>query len=103
MHYSNEYSKEAVALQYGQHPTPIISARGTGDLAQRIIEEARAQGVFIAHDPQLVALLGQLEVDQEIPRHLYAAVAVVLSWVYWLKGMKPGDEKRGAGLHTKSV
>jgi hypothetical protein len=22
-------------------------------------------------------------------------VAVILSWVYWLKGMEPGDEKKG--------
>jgi len=32
--------------------------------------------------------------QQEIPRELYTAVAVVLSWAYWLKGMKPGDEKK---------
>jgi flagellar biosynthesis protein len=38
-------------------------------------------------------MLGQLQLDQEIPPHLYAAVAVVLSWVYWLKGMRPGDEQ----------
>jgi flagellar biosynthesis protein len=24
---------------------------------------------------------------------MYTAVAVILSWVYWLKGMEPGDEK----------
>jgi flagellar biosynthesis protein len=24
---------------------------------------------------------------------MYTAVAVILSWVYWLKGMRPGDEK----------
>jgi flagellar biosynthesis protein len=41
----------------------------------------------------LLALLSRLEVDQEIPQELYTAVAVVLSWVYWLKGMSPGDEK----------
>jgi len=23
-------------------------------------------------------------------------VAVILSWVYWLKGMRPGDEKMAA-------
>jgi flagellar biosynthesis protein len=33
-------------------------------------------------------------VDKEIPPELYTAVAVVLSWVYWLKGMRPGDEKK---------
>jgi flagellar biosynthesis protein len=57
-----------------------------------MIEEARQQGVFISEDPQLLALLSRLEVDEEIPQELYTAVAVVLSWVYWLKGMRPGDE-----------
>jgi len=28
---------------------------------------------------------------------MYTAVAVVLSWVYWLKGMQPGDEKQTVG------
>jgi type III secretion system FlhB-like substrate exporter len=38
--------------------------------------------------------LSRLDLEQEIPRDLYVAVAVVLSWAYWLKDMKPGDEKR---------
>lgn len=49
--------------------------------------------MYIAQDPQLLALLAKLELDQEIPEELYVAVAVVLSWAYWLKGMQPGDEK----------
>ena len=86
--------KHALALEYGVHSTPIVSAKGSDELAYRIIEEARKQGVYIAEDPQLVAMLGRLDIDQEIPEELYAAVAVVLSWVYWLKGMVPGDEKK---------
>jgi flagellar biosynthesis protein len=38
-------------------------------------------------------MLSRLDLDQEIPPQLYAAVAVILSWAYWLKGMEPGDEK----------
>ena len=49
----------------------------------------------MAEDPQLLALLARLELGEEIPPQLYTAVAVVLSWAYWLKGMRPGDEKRG--------
>ncbi|MBM3375008.1 MAG: EscU/YscU/HrcU family type III secretion system export apparatus switch protein [Betaproteobacteria bacterium] len=86
-------SLEAVALEYGQHRAPVVVAKGTEEMAQAIIEEAQRQGVYIAQDPQLLALLYKLELDQEIPEHLYAAVAVILSWAYWLKGMKPGDEK----------
>jgi flagellar biosynthesis protein len=87
-------SLEAVALEYGQNPTPIVVAKGSDDLAELIIEEAKRQGVYVAQDPQLLALLSQLELDQEIPEELYTAVAVILSWAYWLRGMEPGDEHR---------
>lgn len=89
-------TRQAVALEYGWRETPVLSAIGSAELAERIIEEARRRGVYITRDPQLVGLLGQLELDQEIPEQLYAAVAAVLSWAYWLKGMVPGEEKNPA-------
>jgi flagellar biosynthesis protein len=95
------YRKQAVALAYGSNPTPIVTAKGDGELAQRILQEARENGVLIAEDAQLVQLLSKLQVDQEIPTELYTAVAVVLSWVYWLKGMRPGDEKKGQNQDQK--
>ena len=87
-------SFEAVALEYGQYKTPRVTAKGQNELAQRIVEEAKKQGVYVTEDPQLLALLSRLDVDQEIPQDVYTAVAVILSWVYWLKGMQPGDEKK---------
>ena len=87
--------KEAVALEYGQRRTPIVSARGDEELARRIIEEARRHGVHVAEDPALLARLAKVDLNQEIPPELYTAVAVILSWVYWLRGMQPGDEKKG--------
>ena len=86
--------KEAIALEYGMRTTPIVSAKGQDEVAQRIVEEARLHGVYVAEDPQLLALLSRVELESEIPTELYTAVAVILSWVYWLKGMRPGDEKR---------
>lgn len=86
--------REAVALEYGRRETPVVSAKGTGELAEAIIAEARRQGVHVAEDRALVAALSRLDLEQEIPRDLYVAVAVVLSWAYWLRGMKPGDEKK---------
>ena len=85
---------DAVALAYGQLDTPVVTAKGSDELALAIIAEAKKQGVYIAQDAQLVAALSRLDLQQEIPRELYTAVAVVLSWAYWLKGMKPGDEKK---------
>jgi flagellar biosynthesis protein len=86
--------KEALALEYGARKTPVISAKGQDDLAQKIIEEALKHGVYVAQDPQLRALLSRVDLDAEIPPEMYTAVAVILSWVYWLKGMSPGDEKK---------
>ena len=87
--------KQAVALEYGLHPTPVVTAKGDAEVAEDIIAEARRQGVHVAEDPELLALLSRLELGEEIPPQLYTAVAVVLSWAYWLKGMRPGDEKKG--------
>ncbi|UVW35132.1 EscU/YscU/HrcU family type III secretion system export apparatus switch protein [SAR92 clade bacterium H455] len=86
-------SRRAVALEYGKRKAPVMTAKGQGEAAQLIIEEAKKQGIHIAEDPQLVALLGQLELNEEIPESLYVAVSIILSWVYWLKGMEPGDEQ----------
>jgi len=88
-------TRRAVALEYGKRTAPVMTAKGQGDMAELIIEEAKKQGIHITEDPQLVALLGQLELNEEIPESLYVAVSVILSWVYWLKGMEPGDEKVG--------
>ena len=85
---------QAVALEYGSNPAPVVVARGEGDLAREILRRAHEQGVWIAQDAQLVALLSRVDLEQEIPAELYTAVAVILSWVYWLRGMQPGDEQR---------
>jgi flagellar biosynthesis protein len=83
--------KTAVALEYGSKSAPTLLAKGHEATAEKIIAEAQKQGIFIAEDPQLVALLSQLELDQQIPENLYVAVAVILSWVYWLRGMTPDE------------
>lgn len=84
---------QAVALEYGLNPAPVVVARGEGEMAQAIVRRAQEQGIWIAQDAQLVALLSRVDLEQEIPPELYTAVAVILSWVYWLRGMQPGDEK----------
>jgi len=89
--------RQAIALEYGSYATPMVTAKAEDDLALEMIAEARAHGVYITQDPALLALLSRLDVDQEVPPELVTAVAVILSWVYWLKGMRPGDEKAAAG------
>jgi flagellar biosynthesis protein len=86
--------KEAIALEYGKNSAPVVTAKGDAELAQKILDEAQKHGVYVAEDPQLLALLSRIDIDKEIPPELFTAVAVILSWVYWLKGMQPGDEKQ---------
>ena len=82
---------QTVAIEYAEHETPIVSAMGKGDLAEKILAIAKKEGVPIYKDEDLVALLSMLELHQDIPVELYRLVAEVLAFSYWLRGMKPGD------------
>jgi flagellar biosynthesis protein len=86
--------QEAVALEYGKYKTPVVVAKAEGELAELIVQQAQKHGVYVAQDPRLLSMLSRLDVGEEIPPQLFTAVAVILSWVYWLKGMQPGDEKK---------
>ena len=69
---------------------PRVVATGGGYLAERIIEIAEENGIHIQEDPDLVALLAQLDLNTEIPGDLFSAVAEVLAFVYRLN-RKIGD------------
>lgn len=74
--------KHAVALAYGEgDAAPRIVARGYGELADRIIAEAGRQGIYVHGAPELVALLMQLDIDEQIPPKLYQVIAELLVWV----------------------
>lgn len=92
--------KKAIALEYGKNRAPIVTAKGEEEAALEMIAQARAYGVYVTEDPKLLALLSRLKVDQEIPAELFTAVSVILSWVYWLKGMRPGDEGHAPATTT---
>jgi FlhB-like protein len=78
--------RRAAAIRYNaeQHAAPRLVAKGAGLLADRIVEIARENGVYVHEDPDLVAVLSRLEVDTEIPEELYRAVAEILAFVYRL-------------------
>ena len=90
---TDKHYLQAVALEYGRNKAPVLTAKGSDELARRIVAEAKKQGVYVSEDPRLLAMLSRLDVGQEIPEDMFTAVAVILAWVYWLKGMQPGDEK----------
>ena len=81
---SNSSRTRAIALKYkrGEDPAPKVVAKGSGVIADKILELAERYQVPIYHDPDLVEVLAQVELDQIIPPELYKAVADVLAWVY---------------------
>jgi flagellar biosynthesis protein len=78
--------RAAVALKYtaATDQAPRITATGQGGVAEKIIALARARGVPIRQDADLVQVLSQLDLRQEIPPSLYQVVAELLAFVYRL-------------------
>ena len=78
---------KAAAIKYDrkQDSAPVLTAKGEGFLARRIIEIAQAADVPVVEDAALVSALLSLELEQEIPVELYEAVARILSWIYRLE------------------
>jgi len=72
----------AVALHYGGHGTPRVTAKGHGEVAERIVAAARQHGIPLQEDAALAATLAQLDLGREIPRELYVAVAQVLAFAW---------------------
>ncbi|NPV28180.1 MAG: FhlB domain-containing protein [Firmicutes bacterium] len=91
--------KQAVALRYRKDKdrAPRVVAKGKGEVAARIIEEAERHGVPLYEDPELASLLVKLPLESEIPPELYHAVAEVLVFIYQLdrksRLSKPGREE----------
>jgi flagellar biosynthesis protein FlhB len=86
----------AIAIEYDEAAmnAPVVSAKGKLLMAERIIALAREHHVPILRQVPLAHKLYKVEVGQEIPDDLYAAVAEVLNWVYSLSpGEQRGDER----------
>lgn len=81
----------SVALEYDGENTPTVTAKGVGDLADKIIEAARQHNIPLHEDKALVEILAQLELGDEIPDNLYRAVAEVIAFAYILRGKFPKD------------
>lgn len=86
----------AVAIRYklGEPGAPKVVAKGKNLLALRIREIAAKNQVPVVENPPLArALYGSAEVGQEIPAHLYQAVAEVLAYIYRLLNGHPAGRR----------
>jgi flagellar biosynthetic protein FlhB len=84
----------AVAIRYSVDApgAPKVVAKGKNYLAARIRKRAMEFEIPVVENPPLArALYDSVEVGQEIPSHLYRAVAEILAYIYKLmNGRLPG-------------
>lgn len=77
---------KAVAIRYDQskNKAPTITAKGFGSIAEKILEIAKKNSIYIHKDSDMVEILSRLEIGDEIPEYLYKAIAEILAFVYKL-------------------
>lgn len=80
------FPQQAVSLQYDGDGAPKVTAKGQGVIAEEIIRRAKEHDIPIQDNHELVAMLSQVQLDQEIPDKLYEAVAQVLIFAYQISG-----------------
>lgn len=72
----------AVALKYDfGDGAPVVTAKGEGHIADKIIATAREHDIAIEENPILAEALSKIDLDTEIPVPLYKAVAEVIGFV----------------------
>jgi flagellar biosynthesis protein len=90
---AREAQKIAVALQYdGTDTLPRLTAKGQGAVAAEIVRTAEASGVHVEQNEPLARSLAKLELEQQIPKELYRAVAEVIGFV--LRKTSPAQKAR---------
>ncbi len=76
-------SSKAAALKYdpSQNNAPKVLASGKGKVAEAIVAKAKEYDIPLFANEALVESLVGLEIESEIPRELYQAVAEVFVWL----------------------
>lgn len=84
----------AIALKYehGRDSAPRVTAKGQGKTAETIIAKAQEHDIPIESNAALAEALARVELDQQIPRELYRAVAEVIGFVLRLSGPAPAQK-----------
>lgn len=75
----------AVALEYDGSSAPRVTAKGQGEIAEKIIQTAREAGVPVEENALLAQALSSVDLDDHIPEDLYKAVAQVIGFVLKLR------------------
>lgn len=83
---NEQKKKKAVALKYDQQKdeAPIVAAKGSGRIAEEIIQLAEEHKIPVQKDEALLELLSEVDVNEKIPEELYKVVAELFAFIYRL-------------------
>lgn len=82
METKNIRDKKAVALEYNEtYNAPVVTAKGSGYVAQNMLDKAKEDGIATYFDEELLGSLMSLSIGDEIPHELYDIVAQVLQYI----------------------
>lgn len=74
--------KRAVALKYPEGvEAPVVVAKGFGRTADKIIESARENNIYITENDGLVDLLGLQNVGNVVPEEAWEALAQIFAFI----------------------
>ncbi|HOJ63798.1 MAG TPA: EscU/YscU/HrcU family type III secretion system export apparatus switch protein [Spirochaetota bacterium] len=75
--------KKAVAIKYLKEnlDVPVIVAKGEGDFAKKIIDEAIKNGIEVVKNSDIFKYEDLFIVGKEIPEEIYEIVASILAYV----------------------
>lgn len=96
--YKNHKNLKAAALRYDKDKenAPVLIAKGSGRLAEKIIETANRENIPVIENKALTDILDKLDIYEEIPQELYKVVAQLFAFIYRL------NEKIAEDLKTTS-
>jgi flagellar biosynthesis protein len=74
--------KKAASIEYNPGSlAPIVSAKGSGIIAEKLVEKGILESVPVISDPKLLQELMGVGLEERIPPELYEAVAQVLIYL----------------------
>ncbi|MBU5591408.1 EscU/YscU/HrcU family type III secretion system export apparatus switch protein [Clostridium sp. MSJ-4] len=74
--------RKAAAIKYeSSYDAPVVTARGMGQIADKILEKAEENDVPVVYNKELADLLNNVDVGDYVPSELYEAVAEIIAYV----------------------
>ena len=84
-----ETQKKALALKYPDGAeAPFITAKGSGYLAEKILEAAKENKVPVMEDQNIINLLDSQEPGSMVPENAWEALAILFAFI-----MKDSEKK----------